>query len=518
MVTSKQKLKSDSSIITRPPVVAVLGHVDHGKTTLLDYIRHANTASKESGGITQHIGAYQVKVSKGAQKEETVTFIDTPGHAAFSKLRSRGVSVADIAILVIDASDGVKPQTTESIKYINDAKIPFIVAINKIDLPEASQESIKTQLAEKGVLVEGWGGDVVCVPISAKTGKGVDELLEMILLVNQMKEEKVNLKAKPEGVIIEGKLDSRRGPVATLLVKNGTFRIGDLITTSQTEGKMTSSSIESESSVLSRSDIHQSGKIKAMLDENGKRLLQAIPSQPVLILGFKSVPQVGSRVWTISESNRKDKISTFTPKEKNIPEAEINKNKIKIILKADVSGSLEAIKGSLDKDILLIEAAIGDVTESDILLAKSTQSLILAFRVNVPAGVKKLAAFEKVTIKKYDIIYRLLEDIQTQVLQTLEPTINEQILGEAKIIAQFKMKGNHIAGCRVTKGIIDKKEMVHIKRGEKILATTKIKSLQKKRQDATQAKEGEEVGLVFAKDVDFSLGDVIISYNTQVKD
>lgn len=489
--------KSDKpSIVARPPVVCVLGHVDHGKTTLLDYIRKTKVALGESGGITQHIGAYQIEVKSPKLKVKSlITFIDTPGHVAFAKLRARGAQVTDLAVLVIDAVEGVKPQTVESLQHIRQAKIPFLVAINKMDLPGASAEGVKAALARGGVFVEGGGGDVISVPISAKTGKGVDELLEMIILLAQMQELKADLKAVPQVVVIEAKLDSRKGPMATLLVKNGVLKVGQFV---KTEGV--------------------GGKIKAMFDENGRRVLQAPPSKPAEVLGFRKVPKVGSKVKVVEKSDRAkttSRIQRFTEDFGTIPKTEKTteetEEKLKVILKADVFGSLEAIKDSLPEEVLPIFEGIGEVTESDVLLAASTSAKILAFQVSIPVQVKKLARFEKVTIVSYKIIYRLLEDIEKGVLKLLEPEIEEEVLGEAWVIAEFRMKGNHIAGCQVKKGKITK-SLVHVKRSDKLIADAKIKSLQKNRQDVQEGKVGEELGIVFSCDVDFALGDVIISY------
>ncbi len=501
------KKSTKSKIVTRPPVVCILGHVDHGKTTLLDYIRKTTVASKESGGITQHIGAYQIKLKAQSskrkakeKKEELITFIDTPGHAAFVKLRSRGAKVTDLAVLVIDALDGVKPQTLECLQHIKREKIPFLVAINKMDLAGASEEKVKSQLAEKGVLVEKYGGDIVCVPISAKTGEGVDELLEMVILVAQMQDLKADLKVAPQAVIIDSYLDSRRGPTATLLVKNGVFKIGDLIITKKSKGR-----------------------IKAMFDENGKRIEKALPSKPFLILGFKKVPKVGDKVKVIKEkiNNKISRRKTSVPLTQEIGKsADFSGNfkkpeqeKLKIILKADTLGSLEAIKDSLSEKIDLIFQGVGKVNESDILLAGSTSAMIFSFRVNVSKQVKKLAEFEGIKIKSYEIIYHLLEDMEKKALKLLKPETEERILGRAEIIAEFKMKGSHIAGCKVKKGTIEKKNLIHIERDGKLISDTRIKSLQKQRRDTSKGELGEEIGLVFSPDVDFSIGDDIISYN-----
>jgi translation initiation factor IF-2 len=473
------KEKSTLSLFPRPPVVAILGHVDHGKTTLLDAIRSSNVAAKEHGGITQHIGAYQIDY-----KGEKITFIDTPGHAAFAKMRSHGVSVTDLVILVVAADDGVQPQTKESIAHINQAKIPFLVAINKIDVSGVSVDMVKAQLAENSVFVEGYGGDVVCVEISAKQKKGIDNLLEMIVLMAKMEELKADSKGELKGVVIDSRLDSRKGPVATVLVKEGTLKTGDEVFS----GKV-------------------GGKVKLMLDEYEKRVVEAPPSRPVEVLGFKKVPAIGSLVFRGIASETAEALVKSTP-------ASIA-TRVKIILKADTQGMLEAIKTNIPSEIEVILGAVGQVSESDVLLARSVGAGIIAFNVKIPALVAKLAQTEKVVIKTYNIIYELLQDLEKKILKILEPTIDEETLGEAEVIAEFKIKGKHVAGCRVKKGKIYKIRLIHLQRKGKIIADARIISFQKERQEVTEAKVGNEIGIVLSPDVDFKIGDVIISYKKQ---
>lgn len=488
------KKKLDQSKLQRPPVVAVLGHVDHGKTTLLDAIRQTNIVSKEHGGITQHIGAYQVEYQK-----ESITFIDTPGHAAFVKMRSRGASVTDLVVLVIAADDGVKPQTKESLAHIKQAKVHFLVVINKIDLAGASVDKVKAQLAENEVLVEGYGGDIVCLEVSAKQKKGLDELLEMILLIAKMENLKANPKANLKAVVIESSLDSKKGPLATVLVQNGTLKLGDQLMTEDIEGK-----------------------VKAMLDANGKKLEKALPSTPVEVLGFKKAPPVGAKVEILMGSKEKKEEKEMKEiKEKKVvkdkktitkDEEKEDDNKIRVILKADTIGTLEAIEANLPEEVEVILAGVGQITDSDVLLALSTKASVLAFNVKTPGLVKKLAETEKVDIKTYNIIYQLLEDIEKKVLKILEPTIDEETLGEAEIIAEFNIKGKHIAGCKIKKGKFSKNNPVHLKRKDKIIADAKITSFQKEREEVNEAKAGDEVGLVLSPDLDFKIDDGIISY------
>lgn len=397
-----KKRKSKPSKYLRSPIVTVMGHVDHGKTSLLDAIRKTNITAEEHGGITQHIGAYQISF-----KGKKITFIDTPGHVAFGKMRSRGAQVTDLVVLVIAANDGVKPQTKESLQHIKRAGVPFLVAINKIDLAGASSEMVKNQLAEESILVEGYGGDIVCVEVSAKQKKGLDEFLEMILLLNQMKPLEANPDGQLKAVIIESRLDAKQGPLATLLIKNGTLRIGDYLTAENIRGK-----------------------VKAIRDEKGKKLSQAEPSKPVEILGFKQIPPVGSQVKRVKPDGKKATLKALkktetTEKKNSQPEADrpldevsseklsdLSVTKIKIILKADTLGTLEAIQASLPTEVEVIFAGVGAVSESDVLLAIPTKSSIFAFNTKVPLKTVKLAKIERIKIKTYKIIYELLENLE----------------------------------------------------------------------------------------------------------
>jgi translation initiation factor IF-2 len=481
--------KSTSKTLKRTPVIAFLGHVDHGKTSLLDVIRKTNLASKEHGGITQQIGAYQIDY-----KGQKITFIDTPGHTAFEKMRSRGVEATDIVVLVVAGDDGVKPQTKESIAHIKQAGVPFLVALNKMDLPQASADMVKSQLAENEVLVEGYGGDVVCVEVSAKEKKGIDDLLEMILLVVEMQDFKGGSSENDlKGVVIESELDSRRGPVATVLVKEGSLKVGDSVFAGNIPAK-----------------------VKLMTDFKGKKIKTAGPSTPVEMLGFKKAPNVGAVVGEkplkAVVKPVKKKIKTKKQEEEDNKEEKEEKERVKIILKADRLGSLEAIKAGLPEEVEIILADVGDINESDVLLSLSTSAQIIGFNVRVPTLVKKLAETEKIKIKSYNIIYKLLEDLEARILKIMEPTINEEVLGEAEIIAEFDIRGRHIAGCKIKKGKINKTHPVHIKRDDKIIGDAKIISFQKENIEIQEAEAGSEVGLVLKPDVDFKIKDVIISY------
>ncbi len=468
--------------ITRPPIITVMGHIDHGKTTLLDTLRQSNQAAQESGGITQHIGAYQIN-----HQGRKLTFIDTPGHAAFTAMRSRGAQVTDLVILVIDAVESVKPQTKECLDHIRAAKVPFLVAINKIDLPNASPDIVKKDLADADILVEGFGGDIVCVPVSAKTKKGLDQLLEMLLLLADMQKIQADPQASLQAVIIESSLDQKRGPLATIIVKNGTLKIGDNLQAKDTLGK-----------------------VKALFDASGKKLIQVLPGQPAQVLGFKQVPPVGSQV-TSSESPSLPPPSESPPKT-SLPETDTNVKKLKIILKADVVGTLEAITQNLGDEINLISSGVGEVTESDVLLAESTTATILAFRVKIISAAKKLADTEAILIKSYSLIHELLDDVQQQILKLLEPTIDEKITGEAKVIAEFTVKGQHIIGCQIESGKLTVGDSVHLQRGKDQIADSKIKSIHQGKDSIDKAKKGEECGILLSSQLDFKLKDKLIAY------
>lgn len=473
-----------SNLCSRPPIVAVLGHVDHGKTSLLDRIRQSRVAEREAGGITQKIGAYQVEVKSEAGVVGKITFIDTPGHQAFSKMRSRGASVADLVVLVVAADDGVMPQTLESVEHARLAGTPLLVAINKSDLPSADIERVKKQLSENGIMVEGYGGDVVCVPVSAKTGQGIRDLLEMIVLMGQMREIKVDRNGRLEGVVIESRKD-KTGSSGTVIVKSGTLKIGDFI------------NIEGVSS-----------KVRGLMDENGKRVGETEPSQPVEVLGFEVPPPVGAKVLRADGLSNQSVLSpTAHPR---LPqEAERN---LKIILKAETAGSLEALSAGLPQKVFVVWAGISEITESDIMLAHSTGARIFGFRVKAPKSVLELAENEKVEVKTYEIIYQLFEDLEKEVLKVFQPVPTEEILGRAEIVDEFLLGGSRIAGCRVVEGKISKDEKSRLTRGGKPLGETTITSMRQKAKIVDEAKVKEEFGAVLAPALDFKVGDVLLSF------
>lgn len=463
----KKQRTTNPSFSSRPPIVTVMGHVDHGKTSLLDIIRKTNVVNREHGRITQHIGAYQVKIDG-----KKITFIDTPGHEAFSKMRARGASVTDIVILVIAADDGVMPQTIESLKHIKEASVPFLVAINKIDLPSANVEKVKKQLAENEVYVEGYGGDIVAVPVSAKTGEGVDQLLEMILLLAEMEE----LKADPGGVlklaVIESRLDKAKGPVATVIIQNGTLKVGEVLELGGVKSK-----------------------VRAMINDKGERIKEAAPSTPVEVIGLSEVPQIGEQIG------------------RDLSRSEISsggERKLKIILKADVAGSLEAILHNLSSDdCQILSAGVGAISESDVLLAKGSEAIVIGFNVKILPHAEKLAQIEKVPLKIYKIIYELLEEVK-EAIETVKSQEKEEILGRAKIVAEFPYEKTKVAGCQVLEGRIMRQDILKIIRGQEEIGKTKIKSIRHLQEDISKAEVGSECGIVFATPLDFIIGDVII--------
>jgi len=477
-------VKKTKKAFQRPPVITVMGHIDHGKTTLLDALRSSKVQENESGGITQHIGAYQI-----TYKNQPLTFIDTPGHAAFAAMRSRGAKTTDLVILVIDAGESVKPQTKECLTHIKASKVPFLVAINKMDLPNATPDIVKKDLADAGVSVEGFGGDIVCVPISAKTKKGLDELQDMIVLISKMQKITADPDGLLEAVVIESSLDQKRGPLVTVIVKNGTLKIRDKLKAGNTLGK-----------------------VKALFDAQNKPLKKVSPGEPAQILGFNSVPEAGS---VLSAS---DKVVGSEPpavrnevKDSSKPSTKSGKA-LNVILKADVTGTLEAITQNLTDEITLISSSVGDITESDILLAQSTKATIIAFRVKTTKSAAKLADIEGILIKSYSLIHELLDDLQKQVLKILEPTIDEKALGEAKIMQKFTVKGSPVAGCQITSGKFTVGDKVHLLRKKEQLADAKIKSIYKGKEKVDKTKKGDECGLGFSTDLDFNSKDTLQAF------
>ena len=466
------KAKKTQSVKLRPPIVSVLGHVDHGKTTLLDALRKTSVASREAGGITQTIGASMVATSAGGK----ITFIDTPGHAAFSKMRSRGTSASDIAILAVAADDGVKPQTIESLKYIKEAKIPYIVALTKTDLASASAEKVKGQLEKEGILFEGRGGDVPLVSVSAKAGTGLNDLLEIILLLAEVNEVKGDPKDPLEAVVIETS-KGKQGSVVSVVVKDGTLKVAEIVSADEI-----------------------STKVRGLFNHLGRPVKEILPGEPGQILGFSSLPSVGSRLKSeveITLSEEKIGSSRIEDTEGGLP----------ILIKAKSSGALEAVLGSIPKGIFVLGSGVGDINESDIFLAKSGQtSKIFAYGVKVSANVLRLAQTEDIKIESFEIIYELLER-----LAVLLKKEEKEIFGKAEIIASFPLDDKRVAGCKVIEGRIARGDSLVLSRGETETGKVKAVSMKKMKKEINKAELGEEFGILLEPQLDFQKGDMLVS-------
>lgn len=483
--------KTSSPLRSRPPIIAVLGHVDHGKTSLLDAIRSTNVQAGETGGITQHIGAYQI-----VYNHHPLTFIDTPGHAAFTSMRARGGQTADLAILVVAADDGVMPQTKESIAHINSANIPYIVALNKIDLPQAQTDRVKTQLVEAGVLVEGYGGNVPIVEVSATRKTNLDLLLENLLLLAELQE----LKADPEGtleaIVIESTLDKHQGPLATVILKNGSLAPGQDITTVPNKPQETP----------------LSGRVRALTDWQGQPVPKAIPSTPCRILGFSQVPPVGSII------THKHSLSQFSTKTQHITQTEINslssdQSQQGILLKTDVVGTLEAISHNLPEKIHLVHAGAGAISESDILLAQTSSVPVYGFRTKPTPSAKKLAQIEHIPIHTFDTIYDLLDHLQLLSTKTISKHQQETINGQATIIKIFNLPQSTVFGCKSDSGVIKTGDQVHLKRSDGSSKNARITSLKIGSKDVSKVSPSQEFGLVLTPQLDAKPGDQIISFS-----
>jgi len=476
----------------RPPIVTIMGHVDHGKTSLLDYIRKTHVVDREAGGITQHIGAYQIEF-----KNKKITFIDTPGHAAFNKMRARGAQVTDFVILVVAANDGVKPQTIESIRHIKEANVPVVVAINKIDLPNVYPDMAKAQLAENDILVQGYGGDVDVVEVSAKTGKGVDDLLDLILVMAELKGLEADPAADLKAVVIEATKDVRRGPVTTILVQQGTLKLRQDIVADENEGR-----------------------VRQMTDENRKALVEVLPGGPAELIGFTALPAVGAIVSEKGKVPAPDadaQVAAPPPAKDNFADLFNEKPKLKLILKADAQGTLEAVAQNLDDEsVELLRSEVGEVTEDDVVFAQTTGASILVFHTKVPRQIEEAAKNAGVKIKSYDIIYKLLEDLQKQMLKLIEPTIDEVVLGEAEIMQIFEMRGERIAGCRMITGEMKKTDLLHLKRGDEIISNPDLKSLMHGKEQIDSVKAKNEFGMTFKKKKEeFQVGDKVVAYKVE---
>ena len=513
--TELEAFEEDTDVVEenlekRPPIVTIMGHVDHGKTSLLDAIRKAKVTDTEAGGITQHIGAYTVTLNG-----EKITFLDTPGHEAFTAMRARGAQVTDIVILVVAADDGIMPQTKEAISHCKAANVPMIVAINKIDRPGANVDRVKQELTEHGLVSEDWGGDTICVPVSAKTGENLDSLLEMILLTAEMQELTADPNRKSKGTVIEAKLDKGRGAVASLLIQNGTLHVGDSILVGSTYGR-----------------------IRAMFDDMGKKIKSAGPSIPVEVLGLSEVPAAGDRFVVVKDEKtarnmaeiRKDKIKTESHQASHRVSLEdlysqIQEGKVKelsIIVKADVQGSVEAIRQSLEKlstddvKVRVIHGAVGAITETDITLAAASNALMIGFNVRPDSNAVAMAEKDGVDIKTYRIIYDAIEDVKSAMIGMLDPEYKEVINGKAEVRMTYKISNvGTIAGCYVTDGKIVRNSEVRVIRDGIVIFESVLASLKRFKDDAKEVNKGYECGLSVERFNDLKEGDIIESFTME---
>ncbi|MBW4828724.1 MAG: translation initiation factor IF-2 [Clostridiaceae bacterium] len=491
----------------RPPIVTVMGHVDHGKTSLLDAIRKTAVTEREAGGITQHIGASTVSIDG-----EKIVFLDTPGHEAFTTMRARGAQVTDIAILVVAADDGVMPQTVEAINHAKAANVPVIVAINKMDKPTANPDRIKQELVEYGLVPEDWGGDTICVPVSARNEDGIDDVLEMILLVAEMQELKANPDRKAVGIIVEAELDKGRGPVATVLVQKGTLKVGDIVVSGTAHGR-----------------------VRAMLNDKGKRVKKATPSIPVMILGLSEVPEAGEHLYVV-ENEKKARNYTQARKQKIREEQmkasqkvslddlfeQIQLGEVKelnVIIKADVKGSMEAVKQSLSKletdevRVNVIHGGVGGITESDVMLASASNAIIIGFNVRPTLTAIDISKRESVDIRTYRVIYDAIEDIESAMKGLLDPTIEEEVIGRAEIRATFKVPNvGMVAGIYVLQGKVTRNSKIRLLREDVVIYEGQISSLKRFKDDAKEIQSGYEGGLSLENYNDIKEGDIIEAY------
>lgn len=494
-------------IQARPPVVTVLGHVDHGKTTLLDAIRKTKVAAGEAGGITQHIGASTVQ-----WEGNRIVFLDTPGHEAFTQMRARGAQVTDIAVLVVAADDGIMPQTVEAINHAKAAGVPIIVAINKVDKPTANIDRVKQQLTDHGLIPEDWGGDTICVPVSALQGEGIDDLLEMIVLVAEISELKANPRRPAIGTVIESRIDKGRGPVATVLVQEGTLKRGDAFVAGATWGR-----------------------VRAMLDDHGKNIKKAGPSTPVEVLGFQEAPEAGDRFIVLQNEKRAREVAEERHRIQRETELRSTRtvtledvyrraqsgefNELRVILKADVQGSLEAARESImqlgteEVGIQPIHAAVGAISENDVMLASASDAVILGFNVRPEGKAAKLAEAEQVEIRTYRVIYEMLDDVRKALEGLLEPEIEEVQLGRVEVRTTFRVPGvGTVAGCYVTEGVVRRDANVRLVRDGTIVYEGKIASLRRFKDDVREVREGFECGIALERFQDIKDGDILEIY------
>lgn len=497
----------EENLVERPPVVSVMGHVDHGKTSILDAIRNTSVTRGEAGGITQHIGAYTVKVN-----DKNISFLDTPGHEAFTEMRMRGAKSTDIAILVVAADDGVMPQTVEAINHAKAAEIPIIVAINKMDKEAADQNRVMQGLMEYGLVPEEWGGDTIMVPVSAHTGDGINDLLEMVLLVAEVKELKANPNRDAVGIIIEAQLDKSRGPVATVLVQKGTLHQGDYVVTGSA-----------------------SGRIRAMFDSKGKPIKKAGPSIPAQILGLSDVAEAGDKIYAVKDEkvarDYADRAAEFKREERLIAKANTNLEdmysdiqegelkELNIIVKTDVKGTVDAVSSSLTKlsneevKVSVIAGAVGGITESDVLLAQASNAIIIGFNVRPTQGALERAKDNNIEIRTYSVIYEAIEDVSKAIVGMLDPEFKENVLGRAEVRDTFKIPGaGTIAGVMVTNGVVTRKSKIRLLRDNVVIFDGDISSMKRFKDDASKLQAGFEGGIGLERYNDIKVGDVMEAY------
>ncbi|MSQ22591.1 MAG: translation initiation factor IF-2 [Dehalococcoidia bacterium] len=494
----EQEQEDPLLLLPRPPIVTILGHVDHGKTTLLDAIRNTRVAAKEAGGITQHIGAYQVKY-----RDHPITFLDTPGHEAFTAMRARGADITDIAVLVVAADDGIMPQTLEAISHAKAAGVPIVVAINKIDMPNADPERVKRQLAENNLLVEEWGGEVVAVPVSAKVGTGIEDLLENILVVAEVAELKANPDRPARGVVVEARLDKSRGSVATLLVKSGTLKAGDYIVAGNIRGK-----------------------VKALVNDAGQRIKRATPSMPTEVLGLSQLPQAGDTFMVVAseqegralvEERERQKAGRHISLEEMFSRIRAGESEeLNLIIKADLQGSVEALRDSLNKlstdkaQVRIIHAASGSITEADVFLGVASQAIILGFNTTLEAGARHVADAEGVEIRLYNVIYTLLEDVTSTLEGLIKPVLRDVVEGHATVRAVFALSSRiTVAGAFVTDGRVQRSAWARVLRGGQVIHDGTISSLKRFKDDVREVAVGLECGIGLTAFNDIQEGDVI---------
>jgi len=501
-----------AQLVQRPPVVTVMGHVDHGKTSLLDRIREARVAAGEAGGITQHIGAYQVNVDVDGE-ERTITFLDTPGHEAFTAMRARGAQATDIAIVVVAADDGVMPQTVEAIDHARAAKVPIVIALNKIDRPDINPDKIKQQLTEHDVVIEEYGGEVPLVPVSARTGEGINDLLETVALMADVAELKANPNGPASGLVVEAKLDKARGPVATILVQRGTLHVSDAVVI----GPVT-------------------GRLRALLDDKGRRIKSAGPAMPVEVLGLSAVPTAGDRFMVVADEKAARQQALVFQRAagdartvgdvsledifSRMKEGEVKD--LNLVVKADVQGSIEPLVSSLQRlqeeglRVKVLRSGTGNVTVSDIMLAAASKAIVIAFNVRVELDARSAAETQGVDIRQYSVIYEVVEDVRKALVGLLGPRFQEVVHGHAEIRQIFPVrKGGAAAGCLVVDGQILRNSQAHVKRGDRVLWEGKIATLRRVKDDVREVSAGMECGIVLDGFSEFREGDVIESYGQE---